>query len=500
MLDRVDETIVAVSSAPGAGALGIVRFSGPDAVAIADQMTRTCSGGLLASISGSKRIDGVVSIDQQTAVPATFYLFRAPRSYTRQDMVEIHTIGSPVVLDLVRRRAVEFGATPALPGEFTARAFLTGAMDLSSAEAVAGVIRAQTDTQLRASRRMMDGTLTRRLGVLRDEVAQLVGLVEADIDFSEEPIEFIKPDVLCERLRAAVRSLRGLLDESTSADRFDVLPQILLFGAPNAGKSSLMNCLSGTDRAICAAAAGTTRDILSAPIRIGRGEALLLDAAGVATGGTGAADLDRTSKIVEVDYASRERFGGMDSIRSDDQVNAEAFARAVSAAESVDLVCLVVDLTAPSGDSLVSTARSLDRGDIVVAVNKSDLVSPEEASRVASKLITSGFQRVCVVSARTGSGIEELRTAFAESLGSTVSTSAGESVLITDRQRAAVGSAVDAIDRALALGRDVMETVDCADLLAFELREVLDALGAVTGDVTTEELLNQIFADFCIGK
>ncbi len=499
MLDRVDETIVAVSSAPGAGALGIVRLSGPSAVAIVDQLTYT-RGGLRASILGSKRIEGVVCIDPQTAVPATFYLFHAPRSYTRQDMVEIHTIGSPVVLDLVRQRAVDFGATPALPGEFTARAFLNGAMDLSSAEAVAGVIRAQTDTQLRASRRMMDGTLARRLGALRDEVAQLVGLVEADIDFSQEPIEFIKPDVLRGRLRAAVQRLRRLLDGATSVDRFDVLPRILLFGAPNAGKSSLMNRLSGTDRAICAAAAGTTRDILSAPIRIGRGEALLLDAAGVAMGATGTADVNRTSKIVEEACASRESLGGMDSSRSEDQINAEARARAVSVAESVDLICLVVDLTVPGGESLASTALSLDTGGIVVAVNKSDLVSPDEAARVASKLISRGFQRACVVSARTGSGIEELRTAFAESLGSTVTTAAGESVLITDRQRAAIGSAVDAMDRALALSRNVTETIDCADLLAFELREVLDALGAVTGDVTTEELLNQIFTDFCIGK
>ncbi|MGB2985991.1 MAG: GTPase, partial [Phycisphaerae bacterium] len=320
MLDRLDDTIVAISSAPGYGMLGIVRLSGPDAIAIVDGMAVMGANESLAGRPAWTCVTGEVLIDADRGLPAVFNVFRAPHSYTSQDIVEIHTVGSPPALELVRRRAIELGAVPAEPGEFTARRFLSGVMDLASAEAVAGVIRARTDTQLRASRRMMDGTLAKQITDARSELAELVALVEADIDFSEEPIDFITPDALRDRLDKIAEQLQQLLEGATSAERFDVLPHILLFGAPNAGKSSLMNRLSGTSRAICTAAAGTTRDILSAPIKVGRGEAILLDAAGV----------DVWDRLPS---------------RSEDEIIVEACARTLATAEQVDLVCVVVDLT-----------------------------------------------------------------------------------------------------------------------------------------------------------
>jgi tRNA modification GTPase len=497
MLERLEETIVAVSSAPGFGPVGIVRLSGPDAIALADRMTRIPAGAAWPTARGPVRAEGVVLVDAQTTLPATLYRFRAPRSYTRQDIVEIHTVGSPVAVDMVRRRAVALGATPALPGEFTARAFLLGAMDLASAEAVAGVIRARTDTQLRAARRMMDGTLTEKLAAVRDDVAQLVALVEADIDFSEEPIEFISPDVLGERLEAAVGRLNGLLGRATSVERLNVVPQILLYGPPNVGKSSIMNRLSGIDRAICATAAGTTRDILSAPIRIGRAEAVLLDAAGVDTGAadpaaTGDTD-DRSTSPSKLRHPKAPNL-------SESWIDAEAQTRAAHASDRVDLVCLVVDVTTGCNEPLWSAARFGGPDQVVVAANKVDLVSSHDAARSTDTLKARGFERVCVVSARTGDGIEQLRTLLAESLASAVTTSISDSVLITDRQRTTMASAVEAMGRARKLVRNDVEAMGASDLVAFELREALEALGSVTGQVTTEDLLHQIFADFCIGK
>lgn len=468
MLDRLDETIVAISSAPGYGAVGIVRLCGARAITIVDRMASVEAHEPLASRPGSTRATGEVHVDEATSLPAVFHLFRAPRSYTRQDIVEIQTVGSPIALEFVRRRAMELGALQAGPGEFTARAFLNGAMDLASAEAVAGVIRAQTDTQLRASRRMMDGMLAKRMTKLRNELAELLGLVEADIDFAEEAIEFITPNDLRARLLRITAGLDELLQGSASIERFDLLPHVLLFGPPNAGKSSLMNRLSGTRRSICEAVAGTTRDILSAPMRLRRGEAILLDTA------------------------------GMDP--SEDEIIAQARARTLSAVERVDLVCVVVDVMVPDDEHIFETVQSLDIGAIVVAANKCDLVSAEDMKGIVARLQIRQPGPVCPVSALKGTGIDALRDAIANGLGSTVTTALGESVLISERQGAVIKDAFEAIRRAVYLCETAQETIDCADLLAFELREALDVLGAVTGEVTTEDMLGRVFADFCIGK
>jgi tRNA modification GTPase len=360
------------------------------------------------------------------------------------------------------------GAVAAQPGEFTARAFLNGAMDLSEAEAVAGVIRAQSDTQLRASRRMMDGRLAHVISGVRDELAELLALVEADIDFAEEPIEFITPTDLRDRLAAIAERLSRLSSEAKSTERFDQLPRILLLGRPNAGKSSLMNILSGTSRAICAAAAGTTRDILSAPIRLGRGEAILLDAAGVD--------------------------------QSDDEIIAQARMLTLDAAQQVDLVCLVVDLSAAEDDAALELVRTLGLVRVVVAANKCDLLSATEVAHRIRRMEAWNVGPVQRVSARTGAGIDSLRAAWLDALGDDAGTTLGEAMLLSERQRSVIADACEAIQRTMKLSESATETVDYADLAAFELREALDALGSVSGAVTTDDLLARVFANFCIGK
>jgi len=468
MLDRIDETIVAVSSAPGPGAVGIVRLSGPRAIAIFAGMAKVTGNETLLSRFGSTRTDGEVRPAAEIGLPAVFYFFRAPRSYTRQDLVEIHSVGAPVVLELIRRRAMALGALPAQPGEFTARAFLNGAMSLAEAEAVAGVIRAQSDTQLRASRRMMDGRLSHVVSGVRDDLAELLALVEADIDFAEEPIEFITPTDLRDRLAAIAVRLSRMSSQAKSAERIEQLPRILLLGRPNAGKSSLMNILSGTRRAICAAAAGTTRDMLPAPIRLGRGEAILLDAAGVD--------------------------------QADDEIIAQARMLTLNAAQQVDLVCLVVDLSATEDDAALDLIRTLRLARVVVAANKCDRLSAMQIAPRIQRMEAWKVGPVQGVSAKTGVGIDSLRAAWLEALGDDAGSTFGEAMLLSERQRSAVADACDAIQRAMKLSEPAAETVDCADLVAFELREALDALGSVSGAVTTDELLGRVFANFCIGK
>jgi len=468
MLDRLNDTIVAVSSALGFGAVGIVRLSGPRAVLIADALFSAEIGKSMSELPGRTRVGGEVLMDEGERIPGFAYVFRTPRSYTRQDLVEVHTIGAPALLEHLCRRAVADGAVRALPGEFTARAFLNGGMELSAAEAVAEIIRAQSDTQLRAARRMMDGRLHRQISAVRDRLAEITALVEADIDFAEEPIEFISPRELERQTHGVATELRSLLAQSASLERAGVLPQILLLGPPNAGKSSLMNRLSGGMRSICSAVAGTTRDILSAPVRIGRTEAVLLDSAGID--------------------------------RSDDEVMAAARRMALSTSQQVDLVCLVLDASSIDVDAVWDHLQTLDLPPIVIALNKSDLLSPDDAVRCAAAMHTRFACPAVAVSALTGANVEELRLAFANALTGQAVTTAAEAVWISQRQREAIEAAAEDLDRAADLNRSADETIDHADLTAFELREALDQLGAVTGQVTTEDLLGQVFSRFCIGK
>ena len=469
MLDRIDDTIVAVSSPPGYGAVGIVRLSGPLAVETVDRMAVLACGESLATMAGSTRAEGEVEPEAGLRLPAVFFVFRAPRSYTRQDLVEIHTIGSPACVEWVRRRLLEFGVLAALSGEFTARAFINGAMDLASAEAVAHIIRARTDTQLRAAHRMREARWTQDVCRARDEMVELAALVEADIDFSEEPIEFITPATLRERLAAINNRLSPLVKGAASTERLDVLPRILLLGPPNAGKSSLMNRLSRTRRAICAATSGTTRDLLSAPIDLPHGEAILLDAAGI------------------------------DDAPCNDDLAERAQQMTLAESARVDLICLVVDLDTRDVDWI---RPALDRIDTptIVAANKSDLPPSDQLDDIVDRIGSLNVGSVCSVSARDGDGIDALRFTMADTLGTTEATTMGESVILSERQRQAITEARDAIHQATELSLSAHETIDCADVLAFELRGALHALGTVLGDVTGEDLLTRIFSEFCIGK
>lgn len=376
-------------------------------------------------------------------------------------------MGSPTALELVRGRAIALGAMPALPGEFTARAFLLGALDLGQAEGVAAIIRSQSDSQLRAARRMMDGALHARIAAVRDELVEVLALVEADIDFAEEPIEFITPAELRTRLERIAGGLATLLAASTTQEQLDGLPRILLLGSPNAGKSTLMNLLSGVPRAICAAVAGTTRDLLSAPISLGRGEAVLLDAAGID--------------------------------KSPDAIIAPARAMTLAAAERVDLLCWVVDATSAE-QPLLPMVRSFSDRPVIVVLNKRDALESVAFTAKVREAESWELGPVCGISALRGIGIDALTSRFVTVLGAASSTTSAESVALTERQQSAVSQSVESLQRAMRLAAGVGETVDCADVVAFELRETLEVLGTVTGAVSTDDLLGRVFQRFCIGK
>ncbi|MCH7526896.1 MAG: GTP-binding protein [Planctomycetes bacterium] len=468
MFDLLDDTIAAVASPPGHAPRGIVRCSGPEAIPLAGQVFTAEIGVDLAVVPGFRRLAGSVTLEPRCDVPAELFLFRGPRSYTRQDCVEFHVPGSPSVLAMLLDRLVQLGGRHAEPGEFTARAFLAGAMDLSQVEAVARTIHARSDAQLRAAQRALTGQLANRIERVLEELAELVALVEADIDFAEEPIEFITPAQLKERLKTLQKNLGDLVGKTASDERINVLPHILLVGRSNVGKSTLMNRLTDLDRAICSPVAGTTRDLLSAPIRLGRGEAVLLDAAGV------------------------------DPNMED--LMAAAGATTCETAGRVDLLCMVVDLSREPDDSVLEFRNGSPKVPYVVVGNKIDLLDKQTLRRRKASLGKISRSPVCLTSATCGDGLDQCRQLLTDALALPDTCVGGDVLVVTVRQREALASSLAAIQRCISEASDIGETIDRADILAFELREALESLGSVVGSVTTEDLLSRVFASFCIGK
>ncbi len=474
MYSVIDDTIVAISSAPGCAARGLVRMSGPESVSIACGFFTRNDGSSITDYSGFTTHRGKVIFDDPLCeVETTLYLFREPRSYTRQDLVELHTVGSPAVLDMLVEKCLSAGARPAEPGEFTARAFLSGSMNLVEAEAVASTINARSDAQLRAARKMMRGDLAKTVMGWQDELAELTSLVVADIDFAEEPIDFISHSVLAERLVSLHGSLARIIDAAEKSRRFDVLPCVLLLGPPNVGKSTLLNTLSGMDRAIASAVSGTTRDILSAPVRLGRQEVVLLDAAGVN---------DEPDEVITLGRA-----------------------KAIEIAGEVDLVCVVFDASLAVDPQQVRSMAGLAKTRTMVIATKVDQIDDGTMRKRCAVLEAADVGPVCPVSATSGQGIDSLKNAITEQLMSVggLDDSAGSDdvgVVISSRQRMALAEAREALDHCLDILSTTDDILDVAEIVAMELREALDALGAISGTVTTEDLLGRIFASFCIGK
>jgi tRNA modification GTPase len=462
------DTIAAVASPPGAGLRGIIRLSGPAAFELAAGVFRAGGARPLAAQAGWRRLTGRALVGESVWVPAEAYLFRAPASYTRQDMVELHLPGSPALLGVVLRRLLTAGARLAGPGEFTARAFLAGAMDLTAAEAVAATIAATSDEQLRAARALAEGRLARQVHRMQDALADLLALVEAQIDFADEPIQFIKPAHLAARVDALVGQLAEWQKQATWQERLDVLPKVMLIGPPNVGKSTLLNRLTGLDRAICSPLRGTTRDVLSAPLSLPVGEVELIDAAGL-----------ESSPAEGVELLAHQV--------------------ASAAAGTADLLLLVADMQ--SCQPARKLAREFAGRPTIGLLNKTDLIPAECRQPTLERASQTVQLPLLAVSALTGEGLEALRVAIAQRLA--VTRSHGEHRLaLNSRHRAAIASARDALIRARPLVNSSISEEECAtpELIAYELREAMEALAALTGEVPTEELLGRVFARFCIGK
>jgi len=455
-LPRPTDTICAIATPPGRGGVGIVRLSGPAATGIAREMAGSLPPPRHARLAELRDADGDV-IDTGIVL-----YFASPHSFTGEDVVELQGHGGLFILQRLMQRALDLGARAARPGELSERAFLNDKMDLVQAEAIADLIESGTDAAARAAQRSLQGVFSRQVQALQERLTALRVFVEAAIDFPDEEIDFLAESDVSERLDAAREGLSALLQAAQQGRLLRDGIVLAIVGAPNAGKSSLLNALSGQDSAIVTEIPGTTRDVLRE----------LIDLDGIPVHVADTAGIRETEDIIE----------------------AEGVRRARQALESADLVLLLEDVT-QSEECKGETGIALPEGVKCLRVgNKIDLLAPGELRRLAA---AASSEQVWI-SARTGEGMDDLRRALRREIGADAGADGSPGGSFSARQRH-----VNALKRAadhLAAGARVLSDQQAGELLAEDLRLAQQALGELTGEMLPDDLLGQIFASFCIGK
>ncbi|HEX5284957.1 MAG TPA: tRNA uridine-5-carboxymethylaminomethyl(34) synthesis GTPase MnmE [Bryocella sp.] len=459
----VPETIAAVATPPGRGGIGIVRLSGSEAWKIASRLVRL-RRDLEAGRAGLAEVvdprapdeDGRgYAIDEAVVTP-----FAAPHSYTGEDVVEIAAHGSPVVLDTLLRSALSFGARLARPGEFTERAFLNGRLDLIQAEAVHDLIAAQTLEQARMAAQQLGGALSRRVTPIKEQLVTLIALLEAGMDFAAgelDDVDVVSREQIGSTLAFVREPLERLARSYAQGHRLRDGASLALVGRPNVGKSSLFNRLLERERAIVTPLPGTTRDTVEEATAVGGVPLRLIDTAGLRLAGESPAD----------------------------EAEALGIERSREALADADLVVVVLDATAMLHEQEAELLQSLEERPHLVVRNKADLVGGS-ASAAGHGILTSAV---------TGQGVEELRSGILSLLqagGETVASG----VLNSLRQQEAVGAALESLGAA----ETANDTGVPHEFLLADLHGALRALDMLTGQTTSDDILNRIFSTFCIGK
>jgi tRNA modification GTPase len=442
------ETICAIATPPGVGGVGVIRVSGPLSTAIANQI-------LGVSLQARKAHFGRFKDDQGQAIDSGIaLLFKAPASFTGEDVLELQGHGGPQILQMLMTRVLSLGARVARPGEFSERAFLNNKLDLVQVEAIADLIESGTEASARAAQRSLEGVFSEQVNTLQQELIDLRVFVEAAMDFPDEEIDFLADSDVLDRLGRVDERLRTLLDQAHQGQLLRDGINIAIAGLPNAGKSSLLNALAGRESAIVTDIPGTTRDVLREHISLDGLPVHVADTAGI-----------------------RE---------STDQVEAEGVRRALATLATADLVLLVIDSAQELEPQLVLRAEVPQNIPCVEVYNKVDLTTSQVGVDEASLKVW--------VSAKTGQGLQSLIRLVKNTVGASVNYEG----VFSARTRH-----LDALKRTrehIRTGIQQLEQFNAPETLAEELRLAQKALGEITGEYLPDDLLGAIFSSFCIGK
>lgn len=455
-----EDTISAISTAMGRSGIGIVRLSGPQALDIAQRLFRPRSG---VPLSPNRAQWGEIRDPQSgeliDEVVVTF--FRAPRSYTGEDVVELSCHGSPVVLQRVLELTIQLGARIAKPGEFTLRAFLNGRLDLTQAEAVRDLIEAQTTYQARVAARQLRGSFSRQLQPIKDALTNMIVHLETAVEFADE-------DVHPEDVKTIAVQLDRVIAELSEIERsfsFGRLVregiQLALVGRPNVGKSSIFNKLLKKERAIVTDIPGTTRDLLSDAVSLDGIPVHLIDTAGIR--------------------------------KTADRVESIGVERARTAIADADVVLVILDGSQALTEDDQAVLEETQSAPRLIVVNKSDLPPQLTPEQLRATAVGSPWIRV---SALTGAGIDELRHTVVEFITSGRAPATEDVILTNSRHHDLIVRAIEALQES----RGALEEGYSEEVILVGMHEALRVLGEITGETTVEDILDQIFSTFCIGK
>jgi tRNA modification GTPase len=474
------DTIVAISTPPGQGALGMIRLSGPEAITIVDGVFK---GKLLANAAARTVHYGRFMKGEETLDEVVVILFRGPKSFTREDTVELSFHGSPYILREALQVLVNAGARLAEAGEFTQRAFLNGGLDLAQAEAVADLIASNSAGAHKLALNQLRGGVSNELKDLREQLLNFTSLIELELDFGEEDVEFADRSELTKLVQSILQRTTQLIDSFALGNALKQGVPTVILGKPNAGKSTLLNALLNENRAIVSDIPGTTRDMIEDRLHIQGIEFRLQDTAGV-----------------------RE---------TTDQIEAEGVSRSLALAAQAGLVLYVFDATTESVADAEAYVESLELGEghVLLVGNKQDLVVSDMGSGLlqrpengeAESRSTNNEQeiikgkvksRVLSLSAKHGDGLNTLRAAMVAAVES-FSVNAAEQVIISNVRH------VNALQQAQTHLHEVLGAIDMgipSDLMTIDIRAAIHHIGEITGEITNDEVLGNIFSKFCIGK
>lgn len=472
-----EDTIVALATPQGIGAIGVIRLSGPQAIAIADRLMP--GKGLAGKESHTAHV-GYLKEEGKVLDEVVATIYRNPRSYTGEDVVEISTHGSPYIIEQVIQACIRAGARLAKPGEFTLRAFLHGKMDLAQAEAVADLIASNTEASRGTALKNMRGGFSKVLHELREQLIKFSALIELELDFAEEDVEFADRQQFRDLINELQTTTRQLLESFALGNvvRNGVL--VAIIGKPNAGKSTLLNTLLNENRAIVSDIAGTTRDTIEEVLNIGGILFRLADTAGIRQ-------------------------------HTSDAIESIGVAKALEKRRQSDLVIYLFDVNQTSAEELAKVEKEFQEEGLqyLLVGNKADLAqqipSPATAGTSVAKgqaaqeglspLTSYPLPGVLLVSAKSGLGIDVLKQALVDK-----ATGGGlnaESTIVTNARHYEALQNLHASLQEVAKGLDARIT---GDLLAIDIRNALQWLGEITGEITNEDQLDYIFSKFCIGK